>query len=112
MRTRWARSSSTWAEVFAEGIADSVAQAVEVAAGARPALGGQPRRLRSNTEQARSWFIGSFPLLGALVSAFEVIEDAELCRREEIMVAAVERNRSASSTSIRRPACRRWKRAS
>jgi predicted metal-dependent peptidase len=87
VRTHWTRK--TWAELFAKGIADSVTQAVEVAAGARPALGGKPIKLRSATERARSWFSSSFPLLGAMISAFEILEDVELCRREEIMVGAV-----------------------
>jgi predicted metal-dependent peptidase len=83
----WVRK--TWGELFAKGIADSVTQAVEVAAGARPALGSKLGKLRSTTERARSWFSSSFPLLGAMISAFEVLEDAELCRREEVMVGAV-----------------------
>jgi len=90
MQNRWIRQTgNNWSTLFAEGIADSVTQAVEVAAGARVALGGGQQRLRSNTERARSWFISSYPLLGAMVSAFEVLEDADLCRREEIMVGAV-----------------------
>ena len=87
-KTYWTRQG-TWPELFAAGIADSVTQAVEVAAGVRPALGGRATTLRNATDRARSWFISSFPLLGAMVSAFEVIEDAELCRREEVMIGAV-----------------------
>ncbi|KQO19459.1 hypothetical protein ASF11_25310 [Acidovorax sp. Leaf76] len=83
--------SQSWSEVFAAGIANSVTQAVEIAAGTRAALGADTRSaLRSATERARSWFISSFPLLGAMVAAFTVIEDADLCRREEIMVGAVD----------------------
>ena len=88
--TRTYGPQATWAAHFAEGIADSVSQAVEIAAGTRVALGGKGVRLRFTTERARSWFISSFPLLGAMVSAFELIEDAELCRREEVMVGAVD----------------------
>lgn len=81
----------SWAEVFAAGIANSVSQAVEIAAGTRTALGGQaPSAPRGATERARSWFISSFPLLGAMVASFEIQEDAELCRREGILVAAVD----------------------
>lgn len=91
--TRWgpAPAQDSWSEVFAAGIANSVAQAVEIAAGTREALGGDARSApRSATERARSWFISSFPLLGAMVAAFDILEDAELCRREEIMVGAVD----------------------
>ncbi|MES2608845.1 MAG: VWA-like domain-containing protein [Pseudomonadota bacterium] len=90
-RYNHAQASQTWSEVFAAGIANSVTQAVEIAAGTRLALGGDTRHaMRSTTERARSWFIGSFPLLGAMVAAFDILEDAELCRREEIMVGAVD----------------------
>ncbi len=90
----------SWPDAFAAGIAESVRQAVEVAAGLRQELGGAllesttgaapGTRLSPVTRRARDWFISSFPLLGAMVAAFEFIEDAALCRREEIMVAAVD----------------------
>ncbi|MBI3103070.1 MAG: hypothetical protein HYY98_16185 [Burkholderiales bacterium] len=84
-------SQQSWSEVFAAGIANSVSQAVEIAAGTRTALGTDTRSMpRSVTERARSWFISSFPLLGSMVAAFEIQEDAELCRCEEIMVGAVD----------------------
>lgn len=89
----------TWAEAFAGGIAESVKQAVEVVAGLRTYLGGEldsssqaggRNVLRAVTRQARDWFISSFPLLGAMVASFELVENAELCRREDILVAAVD----------------------
>lgn len=86
-----------WAETFAAGIAESVTQAVEVAAGLREGLGQQLRdtsdggvRLRPATRRALDWFTNSFPLLGAMVAAFDFMEDAALCRREDIAVAAVD----------------------
>lgn len=91
------RFRASWPEVFAQGIAESVKQAVEVAAGFRTALGADPTApagkgpaLRPLTRKARDWFISSFPLLGAMVASFQFIENAELCRREEITVAAVD----------------------
>jgi predicted metal-dependent peptidase len=82
---------TSWAQVFAAGIAQSVTQAVEIAAGTRSALGGSVQSApRSSTERARSWFISSFPLLGGMVAAFDIQENADLCRREEVMVAAVD----------------------
>ncbi|PJK07113.1 hypothetical protein CO610_09340 [Lysobacteraceae bacterium NML95-0200] len=85
-----------WADAFAAGIAESVTQAVEVAAGLRESLGGERRvdgegrALRPATRRALDWFISSFPLLGSMVAAFEFVENAELCRREDISVAAVD----------------------
>lgn len=78
-----------WGQRLAEGMARAVQQAVEAAGGSTGRASG-PRSLSQASEQARSWFISSFPLLGAMVSSFEFIEDAELCRREEISVAAVD----------------------
>jgi predicted metal-dependent peptidase len=65
-------------------------------AGARVALeraSHRGRKDRSTREtpalQARSWFIREFPLLGALASAFTIVEDTEVCRRQGIAIAAV-----------------------
>lgn len=84
----------TPAEEFAAGIAQSVTQAVEVAAGLRETLGGDPtetvHRLSAATRWARDWFISNFPLLGAMVAAFTIVEDGEICQREEISIAAVD----------------------
>ncbi len=38
---------------------------------------------------ALSWFISSYPLLGALAAAFKLVEDAEVCRLHGIAVAAI-----------------------
>src|SRR5450432_2452168 len=40
-------------------------------------------------ERARNWFVSSFPLLGALAAAFDLIEDPLVCHRMQISVAAV-----------------------
>ncbi len=78
-----------WAEWFSEGIAMAVSQAVEVAAGNLARLSGG-WQLRTNVQRARSWFISSYPLLGALAGAFELVEDAQVCIRLGISVAAVD----------------------
>ena len=41
-------------------------------------------------QRARSWFVASYPLLGALAAAFEIVEDAALCELHDIAVAAVD----------------------
>ncbi len=40
-------------------------------------------------ERARRWFVGTFPLMGAMASGFELVEDPRICHREEIWVAAI-----------------------
>lgn len=78
----------TWEELFGYGLTQAVSQAVDVAAGAGPAYGGR-RRASTMAERARNWFVSSFPLLGALAAAFDLIEDPLLCGRMQISVAAV-----------------------
>ena len=82
-----------WGELLAEGIARAVQASLESvnASGlAQRHASAQKPPLTLATERARSWFISSFPLLGGMVSAFEFIEDAGICQREEIPVAAVD----------------------
>jgi predicted metal-dependent peptidase len=85
---RWALPRKPWAECFSEGIAMAVGQAVEVASGNLVGL-GRSKRPRTKAQVARSWFISSYPLLGALAEAFELVEDAQVCIRLGGSVAAV-----------------------
>lgn len=39
--------------------------------------------------QAAQWFLSHYPLLGGLASGFRLVEDYEICRRNEIQIAAV-----------------------
>ncbi|HWO64372.1 MAG TPA: hypothetical protein VNO31_30495 [Umezawaea sp.] len=62
--------------------------AVDVAGGARPSVDAE-RAARGPWELALSWFISSYPLLGALASSMRVVADADLARAWDISVAAV-----------------------
>lgn len=85
----WSRSPVAWSRLFAVGLSAAVSGAIDTAGGAASSYtSGRDRG--SKIARARSWFISSYPLLGALASAFEVIENAELCRRMEISVAAID----------------------
>jgi len=75
-----------WEERFALAIKGAVRGAVELAAGRSL----EDQRSPSPGEQARSWFVSSYPLLGALAASFEIIEDPLICQRLEISVAAVD----------------------
>lgn len=84
------KSSERWAHIMGEALVRAVTSSVEVAAGIRPALGGpSSQKPRTLAQQARSWFISSYPLLGALAASFTLIEDPLLCTRMGISVAAV-----------------------
>lgn len=49
-----------------------------------------PDKPRTVGERAKSWFISSYPLLGALAANFKLIEDAQICGRMDIPVAAID----------------------
>ncbi len=77
-----------WTERFARGLIASATEAMERAADAR----GQTRHRRAAGEwdRALSWFVSSFPLLGAVAAGFTLVVDAEVVRAWEISLAAVD----------------------
>ncbi|HWT05474.1 MAG TPA: hypothetical protein VN224_06935, partial [Xanthomonadales bacterium] len=77
-----------WPRLLADGVRESARLAVEVASGARDSIEGE-RRQSTRVQRAREWFMSSYPLLGALAAHFDLIEDAEICRRMDISIAAV-----------------------
>lgn len=79
---------TNWPGLLADGVRESARLAVEVASGTREQLAGR-RRTSSRMERAREWVMSSYPLLGGLAAHFDLIEDAELCRRMDIGIAAV-----------------------
>ena len=87
-----AKHRGAWQAAFSEGLVLAVTSAVNVAAGAEPFLGSQAGS-RSRAERARQWFISSYPLLGAMAASFTVYEDALLCQRMDISVAAIHEQR-------------------
>ncbi|GIF00481.1 vWA domain-containing protein [Paractinoplanes rishiriensis] len=82
------RHDPQWEQRFALGLAAAATAAVEVAGGARAAI-DSPARRRTPWEQAMSWFVGSYPLLGAIAARFTLVADAGLARSRDIAVAAV-----------------------
>ncbi len=76
-----------WVDLFARGLIESANEAMERAADAR----GQTRHKRAMREwdRALSWFVSSFPLLGAMAAGFTLVADAELAKAWEISIAAV-----------------------
>lgn len=83
-----ARRYEDWTRAFAAGLVASVSSAVRVAGGYQERLSSSDETL-STAEQARRWFVNSYPLLGALAAAFRIIEDPQLCMRMGITIAAV-----------------------
>lgn len=85
----WRGRTPDWQALLGEGLARAVTSAVNVAGGLEPHLGAESANL-SPSERARRWFINSYPLLGALAAAFEIVADALICQRLGISVAAVD----------------------
>jgi predicted metal-dependent peptidase len=73
-------------DAFANGIRNAVIEAVEKAGNKARHQAGNPD---SMAESARRWFVANYPLLASLAAAFEIVEDAELCQRLDISLAAV-----------------------
>ncbi|MEO8396030.1 MAG: peptidase, partial [Chloroflexota bacterium] len=86
----WYGSNLSWEQLFGLGLAHGVARAVDYAAGKVESMSAYANSKKSASELARSWFISSYPLLGALATGFKIIEDPLLCQRWQITVAAVD----------------------
>ena len=89
-RTDWySNAPLDWAQIFAAGLSNAVTHAVRVAAGVADEYDRDTGK-QTVAQTARGWFISSYPLLGALAAAFELIEDPLVCGRLEILVAAID----------------------
>lgn len=71
---------------FAAGIAAAARDALTVAGGETTPEGRRPLRA---WDAALSWFVSSYPLLGALAAGMTVVADADLARGWDIAIAAV-----------------------
>ncbi|MEU6592478.1 hypothetical protein ABZ923_25155 [Streptomyces sp. NPDC046881] len=74
---------------FATALTRTVSAAMDMAGGRRDSLDGEllPRR---PWEQALSWFVSSYPLLGGIAAGITLVADAELARAHDIRIAAVD----------------------
>jgi predicted metal-dependent peptidase len=66
-------------------LAAAVSAAVDTAAGFTP-----DHHPKQSWDKAMGWFTSSFPLLGGLAAGFRIVADAEICRRYDIDIAAVD----------------------
>lgn len=72
-------------ERFAYALAYSVSKTVGIAGG-HSMLSDKPLTI---IQQAASWFISAYPLLGALAAGFKLIEDYKECQNADIQIAAI-----------------------
>lgn len=84
----WYREKNVdWQALFAQGLQNAIASAVDVAAGKKETIYGE-----NNKTEARlvmDWFVSSYPLLGAIAAGYQLIEDPVVCQRLEISIAAI-----------------------
>ncbi|WP_246551642.1 vWA domain-containing protein [Miltoncostaea oceani] len=87
------RGRIDWSAAMTQGMRWALESAVRIAGGEDPevvAAPGSSRNTRSAAEKAKEWFMASYPLLGALGASFRIIEDALVCQRLGIQIAAVD----------------------
>jgi len=75
-------------EVFAQAMVDNAKRALQVQHDTNHAQhpGSNPN---SNAARAKRWLIAHYPLLGPLLTQFELVEDPQVCRRMDISIAAI-----------------------
>ncbi|MFD8539382.1 vWA domain-containing protein [Streptomyces rubrogriseus] len=84
----WNLQVPDWQLAFAHALTRTMSTALDLAGGRRDAMLGGPTRLQP-WQQALSWFVSSYPLLGGIASGITLVADAELARAHGISVAAV-----------------------
>ena len=89
--TRWQvgqQQTRDLEQIFAQAMVDNAKRALQVQHDAN-----QPTREGANPNstaaRAKRWLIAHYPLLGSLLTQFELVEDAEVCRRMNIGIAAI-----------------------
>ena len=76
-------------QVFAQALVENAKQALQLQHEAsHPARAGSDPN--SVAARARRWLISHYPLLGSLLTQFELVEDAEVCERMKISIAAIQ----------------------
>ncbi|MGW2963688.1 vWA domain-containing protein [Streptomyces sp. NPDC001220] len=85
---RWAGQVPDWQVAFAHALTRTMSRAMDLAGGRRTSMTGPPTPLRP-WEQALSWFVSSYPLLGGIAAGIKLVADAELARAHDIAIAAV-----------------------
>ncbi|MEL6525377.1 MAG: hypothetical protein AAFQ07_06660 [Chloroflexota bacterium] len=85
LEPNWNGIIPDWQALFARGLQRAVIAAVNTVGG-----NTESDYTETTADKTKKWFMSHFPLLGALAVAFNVKEDANLCMRLGISVAAVD----------------------
>lgn len=76
-------------QLFAQSLVDNAKRALQLQFEVNHAMraGGDPN---STAARGKRWLISHYPLLGSLLTQFELVEDADVCERMSIHIAAVQ----------------------
>ncbi|MDQ0936967.1 vWA domain-containing protein [Streptomyces turgidiscabies] len=85
---KWAPSVPDWQLAFAHALTRTMSTAMDVAGGRRESMSDDPAQRRP-WQEALSWFVTSYPLLGGIASGIKLVADLELAQAHGISVAAV-----------------------
>lgn len=77
-----------YTEVFARSLQTALEESLREASEG-PDAAWKPARPRPVWQEAREWFLSSYPLLGAVASAFRLVDDAQTAERMGVAIAAV-----------------------
>lgn len=76
-------------QLFAQALVDNAKRALQMQHEANHPVrpGSDPNSVGA---QAKRWLISHYPLLGSLLTNFELVEDADVCERLDISIAAIQ----------------------
>lgn len=92
--SRWTPQGHTLIDLeqaFAQALVDNAKRALQIQHDATHIshAGSKPN---SEAARAKRWLIAHYPLLGSLLTQFELVEDVEVCRRLDVGIAAINVN--------------------
>ena len=77
-----------FSKVFTHNLVIQAQKTIELRGGYIPTKESEEKK-NSESYKAKKWFVNHFPLLSALVSEFEIVEDIKVCQNYQISIAAV-----------------------
>lgn len=80
---------SNYEEIFANSIVEQAKKTLTLSA-QKDWDENKKKQLNTNAQKAKKWFITHYPLLGAIASHFDIVEDEKICNRLDIHTAAID----------------------
>lgn len=79
---------TNWAtDMFIDAVAWAATDSVRIAGGGESL---EKHRIGYLESESKNWFMSHYPLLGGMATAFDIVMDYEISRREEIQIAAID----------------------